>query len=92
MTTGDSRELPGWLGGLATLVALVAGAWGLWCTVIGFTGGVLPVPFIEVEVSGGLATGLLMLFIGEPILMTLAYWAFMLVFVPLGLLFARRPA
>lgn len=90
--TRSSPELPGWLSGLATLVAFAAGAWGLWLTVIAFIGGVLPIPFVDIEVSGGIVSGLLMLFIGEPILLMAARWVFMLVFVPLGMLFSRRPA
>lgn len=88
----NSREMPGWFTGLVGFAAFAAAMWGLWCTVIAFMGGVLPIPFVEIEVSGGVVTGLLMLFVGEPILVTVTYWVFMLVFMPLALLFSKRTA
>lgn len=72
---------PGWLQVLIMLTATAASLWGLWCVVIGFTGGTLPL--LGIHIDGGLITGALMLFIGEPILATLAYWAAGLVFLPL---------
>lgn len=81
-------ETPGWFSALVGVVAVVAGLWGLWCTVIAFTGGTMPI--LGVQTDGGVGTGLLMLFFGTPILMTLAYWASMIVLMPIGLLFSRR--
>lgn len=47
-------------------LAAVAGIWGLWCVVIGFIGGTMPL--IGIEVEGSILLGLFMLFVGEPVL------------------------
>ena len=64
---------------------LAAVVWVNWCVVIAFIGGTMPI--IGWEVDGGFGFGLLFLFVGEPIFLTLAYWVFMLAVVPLMLLF-----
>lgn len=81
------RKVPAWVSGLAILTGTAAALWGLWCTVIGFIGGTMPL--VGLHVDGGLGTGLLMLIVGEPILMTVAYWASMIVLLPLAALTAR---
>jgi len=73
------------IGGVLSLATAV---WMTWCTVIAFIGGTMPI--IGWEVEGGLGFGLLFLVVLQPILLTLAYWAFMLVMIPLMLLFGRR--
>lgn len=75
---------PAWLMPLVMLCSAAAGIWGLWCTWVGFFGGTMPI--IGVSTDGSLLLGLFMLFIGEPILLTIAYWAFVLLFLPLALL------
>ncbi len=42
-------------------------------------------PLIVINVEGSLLLGLFMLFVGEPLLMTVAYWAFLAVMVPIFL-------
>lgn len=83
-----NEDVPGWVTGLAGLFAAAAGVWGAWCIVISFIGGTMPI--IGYETEGSLFLGLFMLFFGEPILMTVAYWVFMLLFMPLALIFGRR--
>lgn len=75
---------------LVPIAAFAAGIWGLWCTVIGFVGGTMPI--IGYETEGSLGLGLFMLFIGEPVLLTVAYWVTMLVLMPLAMIFSRRAA
>jgi len=70
------------------VLGLATAVWMTWCTVIAFIGGTMPI--IGWEVEGGLGFGLLFLVVLQPILLTLAYWAFMLVMIPLMLLFGRR--
>ncbi|MER6974484.1 hypothetical protein ACFVDI_04530 [Nocardioides sp. NPDC057767] len=87
-------DFPAWLSVLIRLCAAAAGFWGLWCIWVGFFGGTMPI--IGFSTDGSLLLGLFMLLIGEPILLTVAYWAFVLVFLPLALLIgavqSRRPA
>jgi len=70
------------------VLGLATAVWMTWCTVIAFIGGTMPI--IGWEVEGGFGFGLLFLVVLQPILLTLAYWAFMLVMIPLMLLFGRR--
>lgn len=86
----SNREPPGWVSALTMLLGLTAGVWGLWCVVIGFVGGTMPL--IGIEVEGSVILGLFMLFIGEPILLTVAYWASMAVMLPIILVTTRRRA
>ncbi len=69
---------------LTVLLAVAAGVWATWCTIIAFIGGTMPL--IGVETDGGLGTGLLCLVILEPIAITVAYWFSMLLLLPLQLL------
>jgi hypothetical protein len=69
------------------LAGAAIGIFGLWCTVIAFIGGTLPL--LDVHLNGGLLPGLIFLFIGEPLVTTLAYWAVMIVLLPLAALTAR---
>lgn len=86
----SEREPPGWVMALVAVSAIAAGAWGLWCTVVGFVGGTMPI--IGYETEGSLGLGLFMLFIGEPLLLTVAYWASMIVLMPLMMIFSRKAA
>lgn len=69
---------------LTYIIAGAFGLFGLWCTVIAFVGGTIPI--IGWELSGGLLSGLLWLFIADPILMTVGYWVGMIVVIPVHLL------
>lgn len=66
---------------IALIVVLAAGVWLTWCTVIAFTGGLIPL--LGWEVDGGIVFGLFWLFIVDPIAATVAYWVGMLVTLPL---------
>ncbi|MEU6319173.1 hypothetical protein [Streptomyces sp. NPDC047009] len=61
-----------------------------WCTIIVLVGGTMPLIGIRPE-TGGLTGFVLMLFVGEPILITLACRARMLILLPLSLATSRRP-
>lgn len=88
MSAGYSDEPPAWVGVLVVLTALASQAWGLWCTVIAFVGGTMPIIGVEVE-NGSLIGGLAMLLIGMPILLGIARLAAMVVLVPLVMLTTR---
>ena len=76
------REGPNAVSMLVMVIVSVASAiWLTWCTVIAFIGGTLPL--IGWEIEGGFFFGLVWLFILDPIAMTVAYWASMLVAIPL---------
>ncbi|MFD4583188.1 hypothetical protein [Streptomyces sp. NPDC058434] len=85
MSDGES---PGWVAALTILFSLASGLWGLWCVVIGFVGGTMPL--IGIEVDGSVILGLFMLLIGEPILLTMAYLVSMAVMLPIILVTTRR--
>lgn len=44
-----NREPAGWLTPLVGVVAFLAGIWGLWCTVVGFVGGTMPLIGIHTD-------------------------------------------
>jgi len=67
------------------IAAVAVGLFSLWCTVIAFVGGTIPL--FGWEMDGGIGTGLLWLFIIDPIVITLGYWAAMLIALPLGAIF-----
>ncbi len=67
--------------GLTFVVAGAFAIYGLWATVIAFIGGTLPI--IGITLRGGLFTGLLWLFIFDPILMTVGYWIGMIIVLPI---------
>ncbi|MDX2819242.1 hypothetical protein PV410_43145 [Streptomyces sp. PA03-5A] len=84
----NREEPPAWIQLLTVLAATATGIWGLWCTVIAFIGGTMPILGIQTE--GSIIGGVLMLFFGEPIVITLGYWASMIVLLPLVLITARK--
>lgn len=49
-------------------------------------------PIIGYETEGSIVLGFFMLFIGEPILLTVAYWVSMLVLLPVAMIFSRKVA
>lgn len=81
-------EPPGWVKALAYLAGGGAAFWATWCTVIILIGGTLPL--IGAQTEGNVLAFLLMLFIGEPVLIALAYWTVKLVMLPITLAAARR--
>jgi hypothetical protein len=86
----EDRDLPGWARVMTTLLAVAAGLWGLWCVVVGFVGGTMPL--IGIEVEGSIFLGLFMLFIGEPILLAVARFVAMILMVPIIMVTTRRRA
>lgn len=63
-------------------LAIALGIWTLWITVTAFIGGQAPFFFIDFE-GFNLLRGLFWLFIIDPIVLTVAYWIFMLVMLPI---------
>lgn len=66
-------------------VAILGGVvfiFNAWCTIIAFIGGTIPI--IGLDLSGGLFSGLIWLFIVDPIVMTVIYWVGMVFFTPLS--------
>ena len=70
---------------LYLLVAVMGAAvfvYDAWCTIIAFVGGTIP--FIGIKLGGGLFSGLLWLFILDPIVITAIYWIVLAVITPLA--------
>ena len=67
--------------GIPLAIALLI--WTIWITVTAFIGG--QAPFFFIEFTGfSLLRGLFWFLIVDPLVLTLAYWIFMLVMMPLG--------
>lgn len=75
-----NTEPPAWVKALAVIAAVVAAFWATWCCVIVLIGG--PLPLVGAQTSGSVPAFLLMLFIGEPALIALAYWTVKLILHP----------
>jgi len=79
---------------VGVLTALAGEAYGIWCTVIAFKGG--PMPLTGWWLPGGFLYGLFWLFIIDPLVMTVCYWAGIALTMPfifiasLGKLKSRR--
>jgi len=68
---------------LGVPLALVLMVWTGWITVTAFVGG--QAPFFFIEFTGfSLLRGLFWLIIIDPIVLTVAYWIFMLVVLPVS--------
>lgn len=68
-------------------LAIILLIWTGWITVTAFVGG--QAPFFFIEFSGtNLLRGLFWLFIVDPIVLTVAYWIFILIMLPIGALVA----
>jgi len=65
-------------------LGIVLVVWAGWITVTAFVGGQAPFFFVEFE-GFSLMRGLLWLIVIDPIVLTVAYWAFMLVLMPIGM-------
>jgi len=63
-------------------VAIVLVVWTGWITVTAFVGGQAPFFFMDFD-GFSLIRGLLWLFIVDPIVLTAAYWIFMLIMLPI---------
>jgi hypothetical protein len=66
---------------------LIIGASSLymvWATIIAFIGGRIPI--FGFEMRGGIISGLIWVFILDPIIMTIMYWISMIIVLPIGLL------
>jgi hypothetical protein len=83
------NDPPAGVSALAILAGFTTAVWATWCTII-LVGGTMPLIGIRLE-TGSLIGFVLMLFVGEPILITLAYRANMLILLPLALATSRRP-
>ena len=73
---------------LGAVTAIATGIFALWCTVIAFTGGTLPL--LGWNIDGGIGTGLVWLFVIDPIVVTVGYWLCMVIVMPIALLLSRR--
>lgn len=88
MNPNGNSELHPIAKAITVLTAIVSIIFSLWCTVIAFVGGRLPI--IGWELKGGLIIGLLWLFIIDPILITVCYWLSMIIAVPIAMLFSGK--
>lgn len=68
-------------------LAIILMIWVSWITVTAFVGGQAPFFFMEFD-GFSLLRGLLWLIIIDPIVLTVAYWIFMLIMLPIGALVA----
>jgi hypothetical protein len=67
------------------LFAILLQVWSVWCIIVAFVGGNLPIVGIQME--GGILHGLLFLFIGEPLLVVLSWLIYLLVGIVLVAIF-----
>jgi hypothetical protein len=68
-------------------LAIVLFIWAGWITVTAFVGGQAPFFFVDFEGVNPIR-GLFWLIIVDPLVLTVAYWVFMLVMLPIGALAA----
>ncbi len=68
-------------------LAIVLFIWAGWITVTAFVGGRAPFFFVDFEGVNPIR-GLFWLIIVDPLVLTVAYWVFMLVMLPIGALAA----
>lgn len=68
-------------------LAIVLTIWAGWITVTAFIGGQAPYFFVDFD-GVNLFRGLIWLIIVDPLVLTVAYWIFMLVMLPIGALAA----
>jgi hypothetical protein len=81
-------QVLGWL--IALPLILATQVWTFWTMWIYLVGGTVPI--LGWETGTNLVMFLVTLFVFEPLAVMLAQWTFLLVMVPLGLLFHRRIA
>jgi len=81
--TNTATQVVGFIIGIPLAIVLMI--WAGWITVTAFIGG--QAPFFFVEFTGfSLLRGLFWLIIVDPIVLTVAYWIFMLIMLPIGAL------
>ena len=68
-------------------LAIVLFIWSGWITLTAFVGGQAPFFFVDFEGVNPIR-GLIWLIIVDPLVLTVAYWVFMLVMLPIGALAA----
>lgn len=68
------------------ILVAAANAWILWCAYVGFTGGSLPIPGMEISAAGGLRSGVMFLVFGVPIASWVAFLVAKAIYLPLALL------
>jgi hypothetical protein len=68
-------------------LAIVLAIWAGWITVTAFVGGQAPFFFVDFEGVNPIR-GLFWLIIVDPLVLTVAYWIFMLIMLPIGALAA----
>jgi hypothetical protein len=68
-------------------LAIVLFIWAGWITITAFVGGQAPFFFVDFEGVNPIR-GLFWLIIVDPLVLTVAYWVFMLVMLPIGALAA----
>ena len=68
-------------------LAIVLFIWAGWITVTAFVGGQAPYFFVDFEGVNPIR-GLFWLIIVDPLVLTVAYWVFLLVMLPIGALAA----
>ena len=68
-------------------LAIILFIWASWITVTAFVGGQAPFFFVDFEGVNPIR-GLIWLIIVDPLVLTVAYWVFMLVMLPIGALAA----
>ena len=79
METSDQEPHP-LVKALTFIIIGLFAIYGLWATVVAFVGGTLPI--IGIRLPGGLLSGLLWLFVADPILMTVGYWIGLVIVLP----------
>ncbi|MBB0242601.1 hypothetical protein FNQ90_00385 [Streptomyces alkaliphilus] len=86
-------DYPPWLTGTAALFATAVGIWSLWCILILFTGGTLPLLGIEVNGSFDVGFLALVIFLGEAFFLYMVYWLGIIILLPVHSLVnaLRRP-
>jgi hypothetical protein len=80
----DENELHPLVVLLTYSAALASGVWATWCVVVAFVGGTMPI--IGWTTGGSISLGLIWLIVLEPIAITVAYWATLLVLFPVSLM------
>jgi hypothetical protein len=83
----DTDDLNPAAKGMAIFLSLASGIFALWCTIIAFAGGTLPL--LGWKMAGGIGAGLVWLFIVDPILIGICYVVSLVIVVPLGLLLRK---
>lgn len=82
------NDLPVAARGIVSLLALAGAVYSTYATILAFVGGSLW-PF-GWEIGGSVGLGLVWIFLVDPIVMTVFYWAAMLIAMPVAAIFGGR--